>query len=111
MVSKVWLDKLPPDLQKMVIDVGHETQVQAPPRGSRSSPRAWTRNGQEMGGQMHMLPPEDLAKMKALLQSVGDDVSKDQPAVLATAEEGARGRGQALNAGPGTAWASASCGH
>jgi len=33
---------------------------------------------------MHTLPPEDQAKMRALLQSVGDDVSKDQPAVLAS---------------------------
>jgi hypothetical protein len=36
----------------------------------------------EMGGQIHPLPPEDLAKMRELLQSVGDDVSKDQPPVL-----------------------------
>ena len=27
MVSKVWLDKLPPDLRKVVIDAGRETQV------------------------------------------------------------------------------------
>ena len=26
-VSKVWLDKLPPDLQKIVIDVGRQTQI------------------------------------------------------------------------------------
>jgi hypothetical protein len=30
---------------------------------------------------MHTLPPEDLKKMAELLNSVGDDVSKDQPAV------------------------------
>ena len=35
----------------------------------------------KMGGQVHMLPPEDLAKMKTLLDSVGDEVTKDQPAV------------------------------
>jgi hypothetical protein len=35
-----------------------------------------------MGGELHTLPADDLAKMKELLTSVGDDVSKDQPAVL-----------------------------
>src|SRR5450631_1729872 len=35
----------------------------------------------KMGGQVHTLPPEDLAKMKTLLSGVADDVTKDQPAV------------------------------
>jgi TRAP-type C4-dicarboxylate transport system substrate-binding protein len=82
-VSKVWLDKLPPDLRKMVVDIGHQTQVKThkwEQDFSKSLEKKWA----EMGGQMHTLPPEDLAKMKALLASVGDDVSKDQPAVLET---------------------------
>jgi hypothetical protein len=29
-----------------------------------------------------MLPPDDLAKMKTLLDPVGDETAKDQPAVL-----------------------------
>jgi TRAP-type transport system periplasmic protein len=80
-VSKVWYDKLPPDLQKIVVDTGRQVQIQN---------SAWEKEfnkvqGQrwvELGGQMHMLPPEDLAKMAELLKSVGDDVSKDQPPVL-----------------------------
>ncbi len=82
-VSKVWLDKLPPDLRKMVVDIGHQTQVKThkwEQDFSKSLEKKWA----EMGGQMHTLPPEDLAKMKTLLASVGDDVSKDQPAVLET---------------------------
>ncbi|MEX2036666.1 MAG: TRAP transporter substrate-binding protein [Xanthobacteraceae bacterium] len=79
--SKVWLDKLPADLRKMVIDVGRQTQVKThkwEQQFSKTLEAKW----KEMGGQMHTLPPEDLAKMKTLLSSVGDDVSKDQPAVL-----------------------------
>jgi TRAP-type C4-dicarboxylate transport system substrate-binding protein len=81
MVSKVWLDKLPPDLRKMVVDIGLQTQTRAHAWEldfSKSLEKKWV----EMGGQMHPLPPEDLAKMNAMLKSVGDDVSKDQPAVL-----------------------------
>ena len=80
-VSKIWLDKLPADLRKMVVDVGHQTQVRThkwEQDFSKSLEKKWA----EMGGQMHTLPPEDLAKMAELLKSVGDDVSKDQPAVL-----------------------------
>ena len=82
-VSKVWLDKLPADLRKMVVDVGHQTQVRTHKWEqvfSKSLEKKWA----SMGGQIHHLPPADLAKMKTLLQNVGDDVSKSQPAVLET---------------------------
>jgi TRAP-type C4-dicarboxylate transport system substrate-binding protein len=82
-VSKVWLDKLPADLRKMVVDVGKETQVKTH-KWEQTFSKTLEKKWASMGGQMHHLPPEDLAKMKALLQSVGDDVGKGQPAVLAT---------------------------
>jgi C4-dicarboxylate-binding protein DctP len=81
MVSKVWLDKLPADLRKIVVEQGRETQVRTH-KWEQEFSKTLEKRWQEMGGQMHMLPPEDLAKMASLLQSVGDDVSKDQPAVL-----------------------------
>jgi TRAP-type transport system periplasmic protein len=80
-VSKVWLDKLPPDLRKIVVDEGRKTQVRThkwEQEFTKTLEVAW----KDMGGQMHMLPPDDLAKMSDLLKSVGDDVSKDQPPVL-----------------------------
>ena len=80
-VSKVWLDKLPPDLQKVVIDTGRETQMRTH-KWEQDFTKTLDAKWQEMGGQIHVLPPEDLAKMRDLLQSVGDDVSKDQPPVL-----------------------------
>jgi len=79
-VSQAWLDKLPPDLRKAVIDVGQEVQPKA---------QAWevdftkqlADDWVKLGGQVHMLPADDLARMKTLLESVGDEVTKDQPAV------------------------------
>jgi TRAP-type C4-dicarboxylate transport system substrate-binding protein len=81
MVSKVWLDRLPPDLRKIVIDNGKEIQFRTnkwEQEFSKGLEKAWA----EMGGNMHRLPPDELAKMSTLLRSVADDVSKDQPAVL-----------------------------
>lgn len=85
-VSKAWLDKLPPDLRKMVIDVGHETQARAH-KWEQDFTKGLDKQWAEMGGQIHPLPAEDLAKMRTLLASVGDDVSKDQPAVLETLQK------------------------
>ena len=44
---------------------------------SKGLDKAWV----DLGGVMHILPSDDLKKMAELLSSVGDDVSKDQPAV------------------------------
>ena len=79
-VSKAFLDKLPPDLRKIVLDTGRA--IQKPTHEwekefSKGLDKTWT----QMGGVMHTLPPEDLKKMAELLNSVGDDVSKDQPSV------------------------------
>ena len=79
-VSQAWLDKLPPDLQKIVLDTAQAIQPKV---------QAWeveftkklTDDWVKMGGQVHTLSPEDLAKMKTLLNGVADDVTKDQPAV------------------------------
>jgi TRAP-type C4-dicarboxylate transport system substrate-binding protein len=79
-VSKVWLDKLPADLRKIVIDTGRAMQAKThewEKEFSKGLEKTWA----DMGGRIHPLPPEDLAKMAELLGSVGDDVTKDQPAV------------------------------
>ena len=80
-VSKVWFDKLPADLQKIVTETGRKVQVENS-AFERDFNKVQGQRWVELGGQMHTLPPEDLAKMAELLKSVGDDVSKDQPAVL-----------------------------
>ena len=80
MVSQAWLEKLPPDLQKIVVDTAHSVQPQA---------QAWQieftkqldADWMKLGGEIHKLSPEDQAAMKAKLGVVADEVTKDQPAV------------------------------
>jgi TRAP-type transport system periplasmic protein len=79
-VSKAWLDTLPPDLQKVVIDAGQAVQPKT---------QAWevdftqqlTDKWTGLGSTVHTLSADDLAKMKTLLDPVGDETTKDQPAV------------------------------
>jgi TRAP-type C4-dicarboxylate transport system substrate-binding protein len=80
MVSKRWLESLPPDLRQMVLDTGQEVQTRDQAYSfefSTNLEQQW----KGMGGEIHHLPPEDLGKMKTMLTSVGDEVTKDQPPV------------------------------
>ncbi|HUZ72025.1 MAG TPA: TRAP transporter substrate-binding protein [Stellaceae bacterium] len=86
MVSKRWLDGLPPDLRQMVIDTGRTVQSKAQRwevQFAANLDKKWA----AMGGEIHKLPPEDLAKMKTLLTPVGDEVTKSQPALHAMLQE------------------------
>ena len=79
-VSQVWLEKLPPDLQKLVIDTARTvaTETQAWQIDfSKQLDADWIK----LGGKVHTLPAEDLAAMKAKLGGVADAVTKDQPAL------------------------------
>jgi TRAP-type transport system periplasmic protein len=79
-VSTAWLDTLPPDLRKIVIDSGATVQAKSQQwvfDFSKKLEGDWT----GLGGTVHTLPADDLAKMKALLDPVADDVTKDQPPV------------------------------
>lgn len=79
-VSKPWLDTLPPDLQKLVIDTGREIEPKAQAWQvdfSKQLEKEWT----GMGGVVHRFGPDDIAKMREALSSVADDVTKGQPAV------------------------------
>ena len=79
-VSTAWLDTLPPDLKKVVIDSGAAVQGKAQQWQfgfSKKLVADWT----ALGGTVHKLPADDLAKMKTLLDPVADEVTKDQPKV------------------------------
>jgi TRAP-type transport system periplasmic protein len=79
-VSTAWLDTLPPDLRKIVIDSGAAVQAKSQQwvfEFSKKLVGDWT----ALGGTVHTLPADDLAKLKTLLDPVADDVTKDQPAV------------------------------
>lgn len=79
-VSKVWLDTLPPDLQKIVIGSGKAVEAKSQAWNTEFTKQLVTQ-WNSAGGTVHMLPADDLVKMKTLLDPVGDAVTKDQPAV------------------------------
>jgi len=79
-VSTAWLDTLPPDLKKIVIDSGAAVAGKTQQWEFEFSKKLvgdWT----ALGGTVHTLPADDLAKMKTLLDPVADQVTKNQPAV------------------------------
>ena len=80
MVSKPWLDTLPADLQKVVLDAVAAVQTKAQAWEvdfTKKLANDWT----ALGGTVQTLPTEDLARMKTLLDPVGDEATKGQPAV------------------------------
>jgi TRAP-type transport system periplasmic protein len=86
MVSKRWLETLPADLRQIVLDTAQEVQTKDQAyvfEFETHLDAQW----KSMGGEIHQLPPEDLAKMRTLLTSVGDEVTKDQPPVHAMLEK------------------------
>jgi TRAP-type transport system periplasmic protein len=79
-VSKPWLDTLPPDLQKVVTDAGAAVQAKAQAWEADFTKKLasdWT----ALGGTVHALPTDDLARMKTLLDPVADETTKSQPPV------------------------------
>ena len=82
-VSKVWFDKLAPDLQKAILDQALATDPLNQAWTLKFVERmyqVWVKNG----GELAELPPEDQAELRRRLSTVGDDVLKDRPAVLET---------------------------
>jgi TRAP-type transport system periplasmic protein len=85
-VSKAWLDKLPADLRQIVIEEGAKLQKRTS-EYSHESEDAMVAKWKEMGGELVKLPPADMDKVHSLLASVGEDVTKDNPAEHAFYEE------------------------
>jgi TRAP-type C4-dicarboxylate transport system substrate-binding protein len=79
-VSSSWLDTLPPDLKKIVIDGGAAVQGKTQ-QWQFDFSKKLVGDWNALGGTVRMLPPDDLAKMKTLLEPVADQVTKNQPAV------------------------------
>ena len=79
-VSKKWYDSLPADLQEIVDRDGARESIAIDPQAVaiyQAARKAWT----DGGGELIKLPPEEQAKMMATLGSVGEDVSKSNPAL------------------------------
>ncbi len=77
-VSKAWLERLPADLRKVVIDVGAGLQQQANAY-SDTNEQAMLAKWKELGGSLIRLPSEDLARVREILASVGEDTTKGKP--------------------------------
>ncbi len=79
-VSKKWYDSLPKDLQEIVDRDGARESIAIDPQAIaiyQGARKAWTDNG----GELIKLPPEEQTKMMVTLGTVGEDVSKSNPAL------------------------------
>jgi len=79
-VSKAWLDTLPPDLQKVVTDTAVSVQAKTQTWEfdfNKKLEGDWA----SLGGNVHRFSADDQAKLKTLLDPVGDEATKAQPAV------------------------------
>jgi TRAP-type C4-dicarboxylate transport system substrate-binding protein len=81
-LSKAWLDKLPADLRRTVVDEARKLQ----PRAKASADTveaAMTQKWKERGGEIVRLPAEDLAELRTRFKTIGEDVTKADPALKA----------------------------
>jgi TRAP-type C4-dicarboxylate transport system substrate-binding protein len=77
-VSKKWLDALPPDLQKIVRDDAAQVSREIVPWVKDFVARQheiW----KSRGGQLITLPADEQAAMLAKISTIGEDLSKDKP--------------------------------
>lgn len=81
-VSRPWLQKLPPSLRQVVIDEGHKLQARINPH-SRVLDEGMAKRWQEAGGELVKLSDADQGRVRQLLTGVGDEVTKDNPSVAA----------------------------
>jgi len=81
-LSKPWLDKLPADLRRIVVEEARKLQPRATAT-AHAIAGAMTQKWKERGGEIIALPPEDLAELRARLQTIGADVTKSDPALKA----------------------------
>jgi TRAP-type transport system periplasmic protein len=79
-VSRKWYDSLPEDLQQIVDRDGlsESLAINAPALNMYQEQRkAWV----AAGGELISLPSDERAKMMGMLASVGEDVSREKPAL------------------------------
>ena len=77
-LSKRWFDRLPADLQTMVLATAHETGTDMNPWGIDFLVRqrkTWV----EKGGELDELSPTDKAELMAKTGAIGDDIVKTKP--------------------------------
>lgn len=81
-VSRAFLNKLPPDLRQIVIEEGANIQPRMMAR-SRELDEQMRKRWVEAGGEWLRFSAEDQAKMRSVLGGIGDEVTKDNAQVSA----------------------------
>lgn len=81
-LSNVWLEKLPEDLRRMVIQVGEELQPRLAKRSKEIEDQMIER-WKQAGGQIQTLSSSELARLKKTIDGVGETVTRDNPTVHA----------------------------
>jgi TRAP-type transport system periplasmic protein len=79
--SKAWFDKLPPDLQQILLEESAKADEKILPWTvalNEKMYKLWTSGG----GVLTELSPKEDAELRQKLSTVGDDVYKDKPEVL-----------------------------
>ncbi len=77
-MSKKWLEELPPDLQKIIRDDANAVTADIVPFTKdfiTAQEKAWV----DQGGELLKLPPDEQAMLTAKVSSIGTDLSKDKP--------------------------------
>jgi TRAP-type transport system periplasmic protein len=81
MVSKRWLESLPPDLQDIVVSTGKEAADEVLPWSLdfvAAQRKAWVADG----GELINFSPEDSAELMKIMAPIGGDVVKTRPDML-----------------------------
>jgi TRAP-type C4-dicarboxylate transport system substrate-binding protein len=84
-MSKKWLEELPPDLQKIVRDDATAVSTGIVPFAKdfiAVQEKAWI----EQGGELLKLPPDEQVALIEKISSIGADLSKDKPALSKAVE-------------------------
>jgi TRAP-type C4-dicarboxylate transport system substrate-binding protein len=81
-LSNIWLDKLPADLREMVIRVGEEMQPRLATRAKEIEDDMIGR-WKSAGGEIVQPSKAELERLRKTVESVGETVTKDNPAVNA----------------------------
>jgi TRAP-type C4-dicarboxylate transport system substrate-binding protein len=85
-MSKAWLDKLPPDLAKIIVDEARKLQPwsrQTAVEEVAELRKKWI----ERGGEIVTLPPADQAELEKRLKPIGAEVTKGDPVLKAFYEK------------------------
>ncbi len=86
-LSKAWLDKLPPDLSKIIVDEARKLQPWARQTAIdevAALRKVWI---EQRGGEIVTLPPADQAELENRLKPIGAEVTKGDPALKAFYEK------------------------